>query len=326
MLPTDEPKRKRGNTFLSDGSTDSTDIHEIKLFENVPEEEFVHNLKEYNSDRSVISKVVSFLNCFNLPHDVFVLWTMLFFNGTFAMAELFGAVRANSLSLYGDVSTMLLDSFTYMLNIYAESQKYKSDVDVNSLRHKTRIMKIEISVTGFSIAILFSVTTFLLNDAIRRLRAPEQHDKGDDEVSSTILLRFSSVNLLIDIIACFFYCTRYWQPTMDASPETGGFIGEEADQLGVESLEENEVQEKENEKNLNMASAFLHLGADTMRTVTVMVIAIVMKTEDDEVSSTDADAIGSLIVSLVIILMGLKAGILICQVFLAAELFQVGSH
>lgn len=41
----------------------------------------------------------------------------------FAVAEIFGAVFSNSLSLLGDATTMIVDSITYLFNMYAEYKK-----------------------------------------------------------------------------------------------------------------------------------------------------------------------------------------------------------
>lgn len=100
--------------------------------------------------------------------NVRVLWLMFVANTCFTIAQFIGAYLADSLAMYGDCSTMALDSFTYILNIYTEKQKSKGNGNGQTA-------KLEIAVASVSIITLAGVTAYLLWDAILRLDSP--HNK-----------------------------------------------------------------------------------------------------------------------------------------------------
>lgn len=205
--------------------------------------------------------------------NVRALVVLFLFNTSFAVAQVVAATAANSLSMYGDSATMLLDSLTYTLNIYAEC--HKSTSVAASLR-------LELIATTFSILTLLGVTVFLMWDAAARL---ESVNRGQG-VQADIMLEFSVANLVVDVVACVVFLSRITgerqeKEEMRARMERGG---EEYEATG-----------------LNMCSAFIHLLADTLRTITVLTSSILVE-EVEEVNSFKADAISSLIVSTTILI------------------------
>eukprot|EP00039_Didymoeca_costata_P003638 m.68809 g.68809 ORF g.68809 m.68809 type:complete len:281 (-) comp12003_c0_seq1:81-923(-) len=175
----------------------------------------------------------------------------------FAIAECLAAVFGHSLSLLADGLTMLVDSATYAFNLVAERKKKGAS--------EVKVLQLELFSPTFSILALIGTTVYILNEAINSLTGPEAvcndtltrnmsttvgsttstsdvDDTCGDDVNIMILWIFSSINLVIDIVnIVMFYVERR------RSPEKG---------------------------NLNMLSALTHVAIDTLRTVSVMVAAL----------------------------------------------------
>ena len=203
------------------------------------------------------------------------LLVLLVFNTSFAVAQVVAAGVANSLSMYGDSATMMLDSLTYAVNIYAECKK--SPNEAASLR-------VELIATCFSIATLVAVTGFLMWDAASRLRSG---NRGQG-VQVDIMLEFSMANLVIDVVACVVFLSRITRERMEQAGRRVGIA------------EHVQMEQEFEDSGLNMCSAFVHLLADTLRTITVLTSSIVVE-EIAEVSSFKADAVSSLVVSTIIL-------------------------
>eukprot|EP00511_Aplanochytrium_stocchinoi_P008795 CAMPEP_0204859672 /NCGR_PEP_ID=MMETSP1347-20130617/23841_1 /ASSEMBLY_ACC=CAM_ASM_000690 /TAXON_ID=215587 /ORGANISM="Aplanochytrium stocchinoi, Strain GSBS06" /LENGTH=219 /DNA_ID=CAMNT_0052008201 /DNA_START=334 /DNA_END=993 /DNA_ORIENTATION=+ len=202
---------------------------------------------------------------------------------------------------------MALDSLTYMLNIYAEKRKKVGTIEA---------ARLEVYVASFSIVTLVAVTAVLLWDAIRRL---DTHHSKSDVVSADIMLEFSLGNLAIDIFSCSLFVSRMMnankskpenQERKHRSESQGSNISTGNQEIGLLKLEEKgssislDVNEDniDDETSLNMQSAFVHLTADTLRTITVMVTAIVVDVDERDIDSMNADAVSSIVVSVIILL------------------------
>lgn len=248
---------------------------------------------------------MSHFNICGFDNNIFVLLCLFVATSSFTLAQFFGAIAANSLAMYGDCATMALDSVTYLLNIYCERNKINGSKEA---------LKLEVFVASISISALTFVTLILLWDALKRL-----HDSapGDNTVNADIMFEFSALNLVIDIISCFLFISKV-HANRDYPGLTSSKSYEKLNQSSkgeVLKIEVNEdidveiVNRRRNSitnivkpsRNLNMASAFLHLGADTFRTLTVMVTAIIVEVESETIHSIDADAISSIVVCIIIL-------------------------
>ena len=251
------------------------------------------------------------------------LWAIFGLNTAFTIAQLCGAAAANSLALMGDTGTMAVDSMTYAINLYAEYNKSRLGAD--------RAEALEIGASVFSVVALLGVTAYVMRDAIDRLNAPQ----GDgDGVNPSIMLFFTSLNLLIDFGMCGSIVLRHGTSTLvprclcprcccrrrhdqheaemqrqlapaslfssssachacDTAAAGGGVAsawaregggagggeggreggGEDGGESGGEAAHQTAVSAPKAatraRENLNMCSAFAHVLADTMRTLTV---------------------------------------------------------
>jgi Co/Zn/Cd efflux system component len=208
----------------------------------------------------------------------------------FVIAEVFGALRSHSLSLLGDAIAMSVDVFTYFTNLYAEGTK-----ENQSSRNVFYRMVNEIGIPSFSVFCLLGVTIYITVVALRVLR----HPPAEDDLPVVYLYGFALLNLVIDVICGAFFCLRgkdvFYEPivllplislevSLDSEEEERefGHLEEDLDfsvrgsvetSQNGQDLSANCNGEGPMRKNLNMLSAFTHVGGDTIRTLSVIVAA-----------------------------------------------------
>ena len=163
---------------------------------------------------------------------------------------------------------------------------------------------LEVAVPTFSISCLLGVTAWVASDAIRILSRPSGSGGGEDEdLDVSVLYGFACANFLVDVVSFWMFYRRgsaVFMTSYEALPEgvdgppLGGasthsllvaadgrspssssssssfFYGKGKD---VEELEGGTI--KVSTANLNMISAFSHVGGDTLRTASIFVAAMV---------------------------------------------------
>jgi len=195
------------------------------------------------------------------------------FFALFVIAEIIGALASNSLSLLGDAAAMSVDVFTYGANMWAERTKSKyGDLD------KSTRYYLEVYIPTFSVCALLGVTGWIASEAIQAIMDPS--DDGE-EVDIIFLYAFAGVNMLIDVISTFFFFQSWDSVFVDSRIVRMSRISV-TDRLSVTS------PSKIESLNLNMYSAFTHVGGDTFRTLSVLICAVVAATTS--FSSTLCDA------------------------------------
>ena len=145
---------------------------------------------------------------------------------------------------------MLLDSITYALNYWLEIQKEKK------IRSKNRLQWIEIYVSGLSMIVLLVVSIVFLILAIQRIANAAHSEK---EVEATFVLVFSAINLVFDFIS-----------------------------LGLFIRERRSLVDQNNSMNVNFFSAFLHIVADFLRTISELAASLFVIAFDTDSELTDA--------------------------------------
>mmetsp|Transcript_8414 Transcript_8414/g.10967 ORF Transcript_8414/g.10967 Transcript_8414/m.10967 type:complete len:285 (-) Transcript_8414:49-903(-) len=189
---------------------------------------------------------------------------------TFSIAEVFGALVSNSLSLLGDAATMIVDAMTYGLNMYAEYRKPQ----VSAIE----AMRYELYAPLFSVVVLFGISIYVIIDAIETLT---DDSDSSEEVNDSIMLGFALVNLIFDFLnmACFYRAQRLF-----------GFPVSE-----YEGLDE----DGDGATNTNMCSAYTHVLADTLRSIAVL-LAAGASSLSSSIKSETADAWAAIFVSLIV--------------------------
>ena len=128
--------------------------------------------------------------------------------------QAFFALIANSESMLADSEAMSVDALTYLFNMCAErikNQPYSErELSLPSpVRIRRRTMKrlyLELVPPLISVTTLVIVTIYVLNDSIHTLfGADGEFEKSKDDVDVGIMLLFSGINLLLDIVnvTCF---------------------------------------------------------------------------------------------------------------------------
>jgi Co/Zn/Cd efflux system component len=190
------------------------------------------------------------------------LWGLFLLNTTFAISQMIGAQLANSLSMFSDSGSMLVDSFAYLINLWMERTKNKFGAEASKIW--------EVYTSMFSVSLLVLVTIVAIADAARRLNSRKV---DEDTVDGRYVLGFSLGNLLIDIVMCGNYCYQLRHRRKATIKEQ--VMSETKDQL-------------------NMVSAFVHLFADTLRTVTGLVAGILE--QGDGADGIFIDAVATFVV------------------------------
>ncbi|KAH9254884.1 hypothetical protein BASA81_007134 [Batrachochytrium salamandrivorans] len=162
--------------------------------------------------------------------------------------------------------SMMSDSGSMLVDSF--SYMVAIGTERRKIKHGLEASKlIEALCSLISVGLLITVTAVTMSDAIHRLEHLEEDD--EDEVAGQLVVLFSGLNLLMDV----FMCGNYWYQL-----QGGG----------------------SNAKQLNMVAAFVHLFADTMRSLTGVVAgALEMENKQDSVK---IDAFATFIVCFAILL------------------------
>ena len=247
--------------------------------------------------------------------NVRALWLLLALNTGYTALQTAGAILANSLSLLSDTGTMYVDSVTYLINLFAEYQKTRQGMTETSMRY-------EVGATVFSIISLLGVTAYTMDDAVKRLVSAA----GREQVSAPIMLGFGLCNLILDAsmissiafrrrCSCAALCCcgggRSGVASLVAS-KVSQVDGGEADGVGGIGdgggdgggggggalYADGGVDLVDAKTELNLCSAFAHVVADTLRSLTDIAVALLIMRGNDAVRT---DAVGGLVISLIIL-------------------------
>jgi len=207
----------------------------------------------------------------------------------FVVAEIVGALAGNSLSLLGDAAAMSVDVFSYFANMWAERIKSRGGV----MDRRTRMI-LEVYIPSFSICLLLGVTGYVTSDAIKELKG----EGGDDEVNVYFMWGFASANALVDFLSAYFFIRGGRSVFFHSTVRNSASFSQIASDDPFDAPTSNEVVVK-SRYNLNMASAFTHLGGDSLRTGSVFVAAAVATFAGIDANTCDAWA--AIIVTITII-------------------------
>ncbi len=182
---------------------------------------------------------------------------------------------------------------------------------------RRRHLHLELIPPLMSVTILIVVTVFVLRNSIHTL-VLDAHRKQSEQSHPNLelMLAFSTTNLLIDVfnVTCFARAKHLMGYNTKEEPDTqqyGEVIDDglylcvsDDDSNGNGSLEDDdheysEEAEEEEKVNLNMCSAYTHVFADTLRSIAVIIAAIIAYTSK-LVTPEVADATAAVIVAAII--------------------------
>ena len=246
--------------------------------------------------------------------------------GLFVIAEIIGALASGALSLLGDGAAMAVDFMTYLANIYAEHIRTHHGFISNRAKWLFKVI-----IPTFALFSLLAVTSWIASDAIVILFYPSVETSDDLDVS--FLWGFSSANMVVDAICTVAFSLRgravFYQELEDAlftSGKTHLEVGEvdhthiqkvndvettngniKTDSVVLETMDDaDSVNTTIKEVNLNMLSAFTHISADTLRTITVFIAAAVSTSTG--IRPDIVDAYAAIVVCGIIVCISLPLG------------------
>lgn len=159
--------------------------------------------------------------------------------------------------------------------MYAERLKAGDELSV-----RTKFI-LEIGVPSFSVMALLGVTGYISSDAIEVIYS----NGSEDDVNIYFLFGFAAANFFVDIVSSYMFYVRRHEIFLDQA-----------------LMDENTsmTTSTKSNKNLNMISAFTHVGGDTMRTFAVFFAALISSVTS--ASGSICDAWAAVVVSGTIIL------------------------
>lgn len=147
------------------------------------------------------------------PTNEYVLNVAFFSFFGFMMIQSGFALMVNSESMLADSEAMGVDAMTYLFNLCAERIKNapfsveELQLSFEERKHKRKIKRLYLELIPplISVATLIAVTIATMRDALHTLSGNEIDDSSKDEEKAGVMLFFSSLNLLLDVVnvMCF---------------------------------------------------------------------------------------------------------------------------
>lgn len=204
---------------------------------------------------------------------------------------------------------MYVDVVTYLFNYMAERMKHEQrDLPWGSLQ--LRRLFLELIPPLVSVTTLVVVTVSALSLAMQTLSTSDEKYRNPPDVG--IMLLFSALNLLLDFLNVSFFARAdqaVGLPGQHGYEHVDGRHHEARGRPAIESTalldplddDESSQQTEDGGLNLNMCSAWTHICADTLRSVAVLLAAGFSFFFPILLSPVDADAWGSIVVSVIIL-------------------------
>jgi Co/Zn/Cd efflux system component len=179
---------------------------------------------------------------------------------TITFLQVFAAIKANSRALLMDCISMGIDAFTYMGNILVECKK----------RDGAKHVRSQLVIVAMSLGLLVYFTATAMQeswDTVQVCLGARPDEGGEEEVNGWITLVFALGGIGFDI-ACI---VEFYK----SNQKTGSI------------------------KQVNMFSAFLHVGADALRSTSTLVMSLLILIAHWD--STCLDAYTSVFIGITII-------------------------
>ena len=199
---------------------------------------------------------------------------------------------------------MMVDVVTYLFNFLAEHHK-QGTPGMSARELRLRRLYLELIPPFISVATLIAVTIMALKDAFKTLVNKDDTPEGQPDVS--IMLLFSGFNLLLDIlnVHCFARVDQAVGLPSSLAPDKPSLPSvNEATPLLERRDSDAESEESTGATgmlNLNMCSAWTHVCADTLRSVSVLIAAGISSLFPQFLTSDQADLDATIVVSVIIL-------------------------
>jgi len=267
---------------LREALTESAFLHEREISTSSGRE----MVSDMSYGKTIVERLATkwFCCCESLiswPKDAWTLLLTTVLFGIITVAQLFCAIIASSLALFGDSISMLVDVITYISNLYAE-------LSSASAYEKKRNQLI---AAGFSLAVLMILSFFIIYSATARL---VRDIEGDEEVvDPDIVLVFAIIGIMFDILSC----TAFWK--LSRQTVRGDAVIQDSTSASTEQSSGGSGSQ------INMISALMHVLSDSVRSLTTLMEAILIKWFGANGEITDA--VAGLIMFTIIVAGGIGA-------------------
>lgn len=219
----------------------------------------------------------------------------------FTLVQFFFATLARSDAMMTDCSAMMVDVVTYLFNYLAEQYKHsvhkKDDKD-----YALHCLYLELIPPLISVITLMVVTMIALRLSLTTLFF--QHHNDDEAPNVSIMLWFSAMNLLLDVlnVSCFARVDFHnHHSTLDRiNDDVDLEIPCRHETTPLISSSQTEKSDDDDDYNWNMCSAWTHICADTLRSVAVLIAAGISE-YGSGMTAAQADSGATLVVSIVIL-------------------------
>lgn len=165
-------------------------------------------------------------------------------------------------------------------------------------------MFISLSVPILSATLMLAVTIYVIAVAVNTINSPSEDGRV---VDIQVVLAFGILNLIVDVLCVAALFNKGLHSVFHEQKSTA--TDESAAESSGDALVVSGHGNKE-QRNLNMISAGMHIGCDTLRTVFFLSAAIIASTTG--LNGTLCDAYSSLAVSVIILFM---VALLVLEIF-----------
>lgn len=215
-----------------------------------------------------------------MKNDYKTLVLVIILFGSITAAQFLAAAVARSEALLIDSVSMLVDTLTYVVNLCAA--KCHHDVA-------------ELTAAGISIVVLLAASVWGIVEACGQLL----HPTSGAALSPDIVLVFGIWGIIFDCLSClgFYKWGRHFLFS-SSRKRYEEFDGGPTDSIAPVASEER--QQTSASSSINMRSAFMHVGADFLRSLIIVGEGMAVKFEGTQ--GRASDSIAALIVSATILL------------------------
>ncbi|KAJ8598760.1 hypothetical protein CTAYLR_009863 [Chrysophaeum taylorii] len=209
--------------------------------------------------------------------------------GVITVVQFFAASISRSTALLVDCASMLVDALTYAANLWAVCAAAESDTDARA--------RYSLCSSGLSLAVLYGITAWGLADAIVDLFT---HKDIEDDLDAWVVLGFGIGGLVFDGLALAAF--KAW-----GLPNTYVEYVQTQTTDGSDGCIEDEPSSPRTQRDaddaslVNMFSALTHVVADSVRSVTSIVLGALVLL-DPKLNGSQCDDYATLVVAATILL------------------------
>jgi len=218
-----------------------------------------------------------------------VLLVIITLFSSITLAQLYAAIAASSSALLVDAVSMLVDTATYMGNLSSELFR-------DALLTRGRC---ELLAPGASLMVLMVIALWGISDGLHKIDRPST---GEPNLEARVVFGFGLAGLASDLLSLYAFKrwgTRanevIWITTVAENLVAEGELLTQEDEVPAIRWIEAGLVQRQPLASINMCSAFLHVGADFLRSLatTVEGIAVIWF----GFRGSNADGIATLVVS-----------------------------